>query len=332
LSPPGDSVLKDLRGPLLRSVSRSFYLSIRLLPGKLRNPIALAYLLARATDTIADTTEIEADLRRCELAHLAARIQGDFSRADSLQTFAERQKDPAERSLIERVPACLDWLESFPEGDRADVKNVLLKINEGQALDLQRFGNAAGIVALQTGADLVHYTHLVAGCVGEFWTSVCFRHLPKFTDRPSDEMMLLGSQYGSGLQLVNILRDAGADLRAGRCYLPADELQAAGVSPDELLKAPVRALLVLDAWRERAKQGLAAGIDYACAIRSIRVRLATALPALIGARTLGLLRDEGPAVFERKVKVPRTEVRALTLKLLTGLASPRTLRQLFHSL
>src|SRR5437667_11202004 len=47
-----------LENMILRSVSRSFYLSIRFLPAQLRQPIALAYLLARATDTIADTTGI----------------------------------------------------------------------------------------------------------------------------------------------------------------------------------------------------------------------------------------------------------------------------------
>jgi farnesyl-diphosphate farnesyltransferase len=321
-----------LRSPLLRSVSRSFYLSIRLLPAPLRDPIALAYLLARATDTIADTTSIESDLRKRELAALAARIQGDTSAADSLQLFAARQKDAAERTLIGAVPACLAWLNFLPEADRADVRNVLLNINQGQTLDLQRFADATRIVALQTGADLDRYTYLVAGCVGEFWTSVCFRHLPKFTDRPIDEMMLSGSQYGNGLQLVNILRDAGTDLRAGRCYLPADELAALDVSPEALREEPARALPILEAWRERAERRLGSGIDYACAIRSMRVRLATALPALIGARTLALMREARAAVFDRKVKISRGDVRRIIFDATRTLASPRSLRAVFQKL
>ena len=40
---------------LLKSVSRAFYLSLRVLPADLREPIGLAYLLARAADAIADT-------------------------------------------------------------------------------------------------------------------------------------------------------------------------------------------------------------------------------------------------------------------------------------
>ena len=48
---------------LLKNVSRSFYLSIRLLPREMREPISLAYLLARASDTLADSGELKADIR-----------------------------------------------------------------------------------------------------------------------------------------------------------------------------------------------------------------------------------------------------------------------------
>ena len=40
---------------LLKEVSRSFYLTMRVLPSAIRPQIGLAYLLARTTDTIADT-------------------------------------------------------------------------------------------------------------------------------------------------------------------------------------------------------------------------------------------------------------------------------------
>src|SRR5260221_10735891 len=48
---------------LLKPVSRSFYISIRLLPRALREPVALAYLLARTSDTIADSSVVDADER-----------------------------------------------------------------------------------------------------------------------------------------------------------------------------------------------------------------------------------------------------------------------------
>jgi len=48
----------ELIGPLLRDVSRSFYLTLRVLPKEIRPQVSLAYLLARATDTIADTKAV----------------------------------------------------------------------------------------------------------------------------------------------------------------------------------------------------------------------------------------------------------------------------------
>jgi farnesyl-diphosphate farnesyltransferase len=220
------------------------------------------------------------------------------------------------------------------------VREVLKKINQGQMLDLTRFGadastststsTSTSIKALQTSGELDEYTYLVAGCVGEFWTHLCFAHVPNFSDRPELEMLALGVQYGKGLQLVNTLRDVGSDLRAGRCYLPEDELRSLGLAPDEILGEPARVEPIMRQWREKAERGLVAGIDYTCAIKHRRVRFATALPALIGARTLSLMREAGPKIFERTVKVPRAEIRRMMLS--TALASPPALRTKFEKL
>ena len=324
---------KDLRGPVLRSVSRSFYLSLRILPAALREPLSLAYLLARATDTIADTPEPPAALRTEALARLAAAIQGTAGKETAAQlreSFAPLQSDEAERTLIERLPALLDWLDELEPGDRDEVRSVLAKINRGQRLDLERFDASGDIGALANAAELDEYTYLVAGCVGEFWTRLCFAHVKNFSERSESEMRELGVRYGQGLQLINILRDAGDDLRHGRCYFPADELQSLCIQPGEVLRQPARVGPVINRWRYQATHGLKAGIEYACAIRNRRIRFATALPALIGARTLALLRDGGPAIFERRVKVPRGEVRKMISA--SVLASPPSLRRTFEKL
>lgn len=60
---------RRILGELLKSVSRAFYLSLRVLPAGLREPIGLAYLLARAADTVADTRLLPPDER---LRHLLA--------------------------------------------------------------------------------------------------------------------------------------------------------------------------------------------------------------------------------------------------------------------
>jgi farnesyl-diphosphate farnesyltransferase len=321
-----------LRGPILRSVSRSFYLSLRVLPRPLRDPLSLAYLLARATDTIADTPGAPPELRTDALRKLASAIQGDAAieaAAGLRNSFVSLQSDTSERALIDALPALLEWLALLDDRDRHEVRDVLKKINQGQRLDLERFGagTSTSIKALRTSGDLDEYTYLVAGCVGEFWTRLCFAHVRNFSDRTETEMLELGVQYGKGLQLVNILRDVGTDLRQGRCYLPEDELRSLGLSPAEILVNPVRVESILRQWREKAERGLAAGIDYACAIRPRRVRFATALPALIGTRTLSLLREAGPEVFERTVKVSRADVRKIMASTAARLASSRVLRE-----
>src|SRR5262249_60616877 len=124
------------------------------------------------------------------------------------------------------------------EADRDDVRAVLEKITHGQMLDLHRFDNPSQVRALQSAAELDEYTYLVAGCVGEFWTRLCFRHLRDFASLIQDEMLALGRRYGMGLQLINVLRDAGGDLRAGRSYFPEDGLRAIGLRPCQILCRP----------------------------------------------------------------------------------------------
>ncbi|HEY4638377.1 MAG TPA: squalene/phytoene synthase family protein, partial [Candidatus Udaeobacter sp.] len=158
---------------ILRSVSRSFYLSIRFLPAQLREPIALAYLLARATDTVADTAQISRSVRIETLKLLSSGIQGTASRAVVVEltaSFVSLQENANERRLLQSLPDCLASLETLQDADRKDIRVVLEKITRGQMLDLQRFDNPQEIRALKNAADLNEYTYLVAGCVGEFWT------------------------------------------------------------------------------------------------------------------------------------------------------------------
>jgi farnesyl-diphosphate farnesyltransferase len=103
-------------------------------------------------------------------------------------------------------------------------------------------------------------------------------------------------------------------------------VESLGLAPGEILRDPTRVEPILKNWRQKAEEGIEAGIDYAAAIRNRRVRFATALPALIGARTLALLRDVRSDALRRKVKVPRPEVRKLIVS--SMLASPRSLRRI----
>jgi farnesyl-diphosphate farnesyltransferase len=324
---------RHLETTILRSVSRSFYLSIRFLPAQLRDPIALAYLLARATDSVADTPEISNLVRIETLKMLSDGIQGKASRdvvVDLIASFVLLQANKGERKLLESLPDCLNWLEQMEQTDRNDIRVVLDKITRGQMLDLERFDNPNEIRALGTAADLDEYTYLVAGCVGEFWTRLCFRHVRNFTNLSEDQMLALGKRYGMALQLINVLRDAGADLRAGRCYFPEYELSAAHLAPSQILSEPERFESIYRAWLEKAKAGLECGMQYSRAIEDRRVRAATVLPALIGARTLFLLEDAGALALQRTVKVPRHEVRTMIFRLAVTLASLNQIDSIWH--
>ena len=76
LPPVSPAARKRLLGDLLRGVSRSFYLTLRVLPGDLRIPIGLAYLLARAADTIADTRLLPSEDRLERLLEFRAQVDG----------------------------------------------------------------------------------------------------------------------------------------------------------------------------------------------------------------------------------------------------------------
>ena len=318
---------------ILRSVSRSFYLSIRFLPAQLREPIALAYLLARTTDTVADTTQISVSMRMETLKLLCNGIQSTASHdvvTELVASFVSLQENESERRLLASLPDYLACLEATEHADRNNIRVVLEKITRGQMFDLQRFDTPREIRALSTAADLDEYTYLVAGCVGEFWTRLCFRHVRQFASRTEDEMLALGKRYGTALQLINVLRDVGSDLRTGRCYFPEHELNAAHLSPLQIFSEPERFQPIYRIWLGKAKTGLVSGMEYSRTIKNRRVRAATVLPALIGARTLSLLEASGIAALQRPVKIPRAEVRTIILSLGLTLASHRRIDEMFE--
>jgi farnesyl-diphosphate farnesyltransferase len=327
------SKARHLLGSILRDVSRSFYVSIRLLPRRLREPVKLAYLFARATDTIADTINIPAPLRAATLRNLAAAIQGKEAGnviVDLRQSFVPLQIIEAERNLIEVLPECFALLDLLNPADRADLCALLDKITRGQMLDVERFANSNEPKALSTAADLDEYTYLVAGCVGEFWTHLCFRYVDNFAKELESRMLELGREYGQGLQLVNILRDAHVDLRSGRCYFPEDELRGVGLSPAQILEEPKRFEPIYQHWLDEAGRCLQSGMEYVGAINHFRVRGATVLPALIGARTLSMLRAAGATALQQRIKVPRNEVRAMIGSVALTLAKRKHLEEMFR--
>ena len=321
----------DLTAALLRRVSRSFYLSLAVLPRAVRPTIGLAYLFARASDTIADTRLIDRASRIAHLEALRAALAGGAI-STVVGATAGSQALPAERALLERLPECLAAYRALPPADRARVHAVLVTIIEGQIQDLRVFpGEDEGkLAALETREDLDRYTYLVAGCVGEFWTEVHVAHRPRLARWDLPRMRGLGTRFGKALQLTNVLRDVPRDLRQGRCYLPREDLARWGLEPRDLLD-PGRARAarpLLAEWLNTALDHYEAGWQYTFAIprREARMRLACAWPLLIGLRTLDLLAASpnwlDPATT---LKVPRVRVYGLMVHSLGTVWSTRAL-------
>lgn len=313
----------ELLTSVLEQVSRSFYLTLRILPASIRSQIGLAYLLARTTDTIADTEIVPLEQRVERLEQLRRRILGTSTEPLDFAELARNQGAQAERTILERVEESLSLLADCDSGDQELIRRVLDTITGGQLLDLERFAGAtaARIVALKLDSELDDYTYRVAGCVGEFWTKICLKNQFREADflkrsgKSEGEFESLGIRFGKGLQLVNILRDLPVDLRNGRCYVPEETLAPVSLHPENLLEPqneqPFRP--AYNRLLDRAEGHLSAGWEYTNLIprSQVRLRLACALPILIGFQTLAQLRNNNVLDPNRRIKISRNAVKKI---------------------
>src|ERR1700687_5094094 len=95
-----------LLGPVLKGVSRSFYLTLRILPAGMRDPIGLGYLLARAADTIADTSLIPPGQRLELLLSLRSQVNGasnDEALTRMVVGVAGQQSQSDEKVLLQSL-------------------------------------------------------------------------------------------------------------------------------------------------------------------------------------------------------------------------------------
>ena len=333
---------------LLKATSRSFYLTLRVLPARVRPQIGLAYLLARTTDTIADTELVPPAQRIHALQLLRERILGSRAEPGNFGELAQHQGSPAEKLLLEKTEAGLALLETLSSADLKLVRDVLTTITSGQELDLRRFAPSEStlqrnedkqklglqpIIALETEAELDDYTYRVAGCVGEFWTKICRAYLFPQARLDEKQFIMDGIRFGKGLQLVNILRDLPADLKKGRCYLPTEKLEPAHLLPETLLSPAneVKFLKLYHEYLDKAESHLRAGWTYTNTLPfgQFRVRLACAWPILMGMRTIEKLRAAGVIELQQRVKISRAEVRGILFRSLLACPLPFVWRRLF---
>ena len=281
---------------LLENTSRTFALSIPVLPEPTRRQVLIAYLLFRIADTFEDATLWPPEKRIRALGEFAEMLRDPSQERAGALAAEWLAPPPCDHAgyleLLRETPGVIAHFLSLPEDIAAAIRASVTASAEGMARFVGRM-SGEGDLRLAGIDDLRDYCHVVAGLVGEMLTEIFLFERPALAPA-AGFLRERASRFGEGLQLVNILKDAGGDAREGRCYLPA------GVPRAEVLAL--------------ARTDLEAAREYVRALHEVsapRGLIAfTALPVLLAADSLDLVAREGPGV-----KVSRQRVGALVAQL-----------------
>lgn len=134
---------EELLRDLLRRVSRLFYTTLVVVPSDVRDQVSLAYLFARAADTIADTELIDRSRRLGFLNRLREQFldeQIDWAQIHTIQqAMGPLQQESAERILLERLDECFRLFLDLSSDDRRRIQQVMTTLTQGMEMDLGRF-------------------------------------------------------------------------------------------------------------------------------------------------------------------------------------------------
>ncbi|MDP1914927.1 MAG: squalene/phytoene synthase family protein [Myxococcales bacterium] len=210
---------------LLQKTSRTFAVAIPLLPEPTRNAVALAYLLFRVADTFEDATLWTRDERITALHQFARLFELDReARALEATQLVSRctSRPPIDHQgyleLLSQLSPLLDRFDALEPSARAIVAHHVTRTSDGMGAVVRR-ADERGNLSLTSLHDLKSYCYLVAGIVGELLTELFLNDCPALGSS-ADALRASAVAFGEGLQLVNILKDSGADASDGRVYLP----------------------------------------------------------------------------------------------------------------
>ena len=209
---------------ITRREARNFYYGLRLLPKGKRAALYAVYAWMRVIDDIADADGVDDHERSAGLARVEARTREVIARkgaddvARGVDDIARGAGDGEQREDAVFQGLCA-VLRDYPVHG-----GEFLAAIEGQRMDL-----APRAYADYEQTEL--YCDRVAATVGR----ICLDVWGVKADVDVDIARALSTKRGVAFQLTNILRDIREDHARGRCYLPADELAANGITVDDLL-------------------------------------------------------------------------------------------------
>jgi 15-cis-phytoene synthase len=192
--------LGSLSATLTRRSRSNFYYAFLTLPRRRRDALYAVYAFCRTVDDAADLGHDPA-AQRAELRRW---------RQDVARCF--QPGPPPEHPIARQLGSAV---AAYPI-PRAALEAII----DGCEMDLER-------VRYETAEDLYPYCYRVASAVG-----LCCIEIFGYTDPRAREYAV---HLGTALQLTNIMRDVGADARAGRVYVPQEDLRKFGVSEQELI-------------------------------------------------------------------------------------------------
>ncbi len=212
----------DLCADITRQHSKTFFMASNLLPDGKRQGAQALYAFCRVSDDLVDRPADGAQDARGSLLEAWRR---DTASPRSITSHSFHSLIPISglaTTLDQKHAVSLAWADTrrayqIPRG-YAD------QLIDGLALDLNR-------TRYETFADLARYCYGVACTVG-----LMSMHIVGFAGR---EAIPYAIRLGVALQLTNILRDVGEDWRAGRLYLPLEELREYGLNEEDVAKGVV---------------------------------------------------------------------------------------------
>ena len=203
---------------ILPAVSRTFALTIPVLPDRLALVVTNAYLLCRIADTIEDDPGLDFARKQAHLQRFLATVNGDEaaeSFAAALTPLLAPATPPDELELMRNIHRVVGVTHAFTAAER----RILQRCVAVMCLDMPKFQRNSSPDGLRDLPELDAYCYAVAGVVGEMLVDLFCIRCPELAEsRP--ELRTLAVSFGQGLQMTNILKDIWSDHQRGVCWLP----------------------------------------------------------------------------------------------------------------
>jgi len=210
---------------ILGSVSRTFALTIPLLPPLIEKVVGNTYLLCRIVDTIEDAADLSPETKQ-KLSQLFLDAVLEKSPVESFVEPCLKALDHYdnldELDLIAHTPTVLRILHTCSKDDQAAVSRCVSIMSEGMSY----FHGKQTQTGLKDLREFEKYCYVVAGVVGELLTTVFSNHSAVFAKNMKGHDGL-AIAFGQALQMTNILKDSPEDHARGVSWKPADISQKA---------------------------------------------------------------------------------------------------------